>query len=78
MFRTPWTVAPLSTEFSGQEYWSGLPFPSPWALPDPGIEPRSPALKGSPSGSVVKNLPTNAGSPAGDKGLIPGSGRSFG
>ena len=31
--------------FSGQEYWSGLPFPSPGDLPDPGIEPRSPALK---------------------------------
>ena len=33
-----------SMEFSGQEYWSGLPFPSPGDLPDPGIEPRSPAL----------------------------------
>ena len=31
--------------FSRQEYWSGLPFPSPWDLPDPGIEPRSPALQ---------------------------------
>ena len=31
--------------FSGQEYWSGLPFPSPGDLPDPGIEPRSPALQ---------------------------------
>ena len=40
----PWTVAyksPLSMEFSRQEYWSGLPFPSPGDLPDPGIEPRS-------------------------------------
>ena len=36
--------APLSTEFSSQEYWSGLPFPSPGDLPDPGIEPGSPAL----------------------------------
>ena len=45
---TPWTVAcqaPLSMEFSRQEYWSGLPFPSPGDLPDPGIEPRSPALQ---------------------------------
>ena len=41
-FETPWTVAcqaPLSIEFSRQEYWSGLPFPSPGDLPHPGIEP---------------------------------------
>ena len=37
--------APLSMEFSRQEYWSGLPFPSPGDLPDPGIEPGSPALQ---------------------------------
>ena len=36
---------PLSKEFSRQEYWSGLSFPSPGDLPDPGIEPRSPALQ---------------------------------
>ena len=45
---TPWTVAhhaPLSMEFSRQEYWSELPFPSPGDLPHPGIEPRSPALQ---------------------------------
>ena len=36
---------PLSMEFSRQEYWSGLPFPSPGDLPDPGIKPRSPALQ---------------------------------
>ena len=36
---------PLSTEFSRQEYWSGLPFPSPRDLPDLGIEPRPPALQ---------------------------------
>ena len=44
---TPWTVArqaPLSMGFSRQEYWSGLPFPSPGDLPNPGIEPGSPAL----------------------------------
>ena len=43
-----WTVAhqaPLSMGFSSQEYWSGLPFPSPGDLADPGIEPRSPALQ---------------------------------
>ena len=37
--------APLSVGFSRQEYWRGLPFPSPVDLPDPGIEPRSPALQ---------------------------------
>ena len=37
--------APLSTEFSSEEYWSGLPFPSPGELLNPGIEPRSPALQ---------------------------------
>ena len=45
---TPWTVAcqaPLSLGFSKQEYWSGLPCPPPGNLPDPGIEPRSPALQ---------------------------------
>ena len=45
---TPWTVAhqaPLSMEFSRQENWSGLPFPTPGGLPDPGIEPASPALQ---------------------------------
>ena len=43
-FVTPWTLAlqaPLSMEFSRQEYWSGLPFPSPGDLPDPGMKPRS-------------------------------------
>ena len=48
LFATPWSVAyqaPLSMGFSRQEYWSGLPFPSPGDLPDPGIEPGSPALQ---------------------------------
>ena len=48
LFATPWTVAyqvPLSMGFSRQEYWSGLPFPSPGDLPDPGIDPGSPALQ---------------------------------
>ena len=42
--RTPWTIArqaPLSMRLSWQEYWSGLPFPLPGALPNPGIEPTS-------------------------------------
>ena len=48
LFATPWTVAyqaPLSMGFSRQEYWSGLPFPSPGDLPNPGIEPWSPTLQ---------------------------------
>ena len=47
-FVTPWTVAhqvPQSMEFSRQEYWSGLPFPSPGDLPDPRIELGPPALQ---------------------------------
>ena len=53
IFVTPWTVdhqAPLSMEFSRQEYWSGLPFPTPGDLPNPGIEhesPVSPTLAGA-------------------------------
>ena len=46
LFETLWTVtcqAPLSIGFSQQEYWSGLPFPSPGDLPNPGTEPASPA-----------------------------------
>ena len=90
LFATPWTVArqaPLSMGFSRQDYWSGLPFPSPGNLPNPGIEFRSPTLQADsllsepqgnyfiyilswdfPDGSVVKNLPANAG----DTGSIPG------
>ena len=47
LFATQWTVAhqaPLSMGFSRQEYWSGLPFPPPGDLPNPGMEPLSPAL----------------------------------
>ena len=54
---TPWTVAhqaPLSMEFSRQEYWSGLPFPSPEYFPNPGIEPGSPALQ---TGSLLFEPP---------------------
>ena len=48
LFGIPWTAAyqvPPSMGFSRQEYWSGLPFPSPGDLPDPGIEPGSPTLQ---------------------------------
>ena len=51
---SPWTEAcqaPLSMRFSRQEYWSGLPFPSPGHPPNPGMEPCSPALQ-------VDSLPT--------------------
>ena len=62
LFATPWTVAYQASQsigFSRQEYWSGLPLPSPGDLPDPGIEPRSPtleagALTSEPSGTVTK------------------------
>ena len=46
LFATPWTLAcqaPLSMRFSWQEYWSGLPCPSPGDLPNPGVEPASPS-----------------------------------
>ena len=49
-------------EFSGQEYWSGLPFPSPEDLPDPGIEPGSPTLQANalpsepPSAFIILNV----------------------
>ena len=62
LFATPWTVAyqaPPSMGFSRQECWSGLPFPSPGDLPDPGIKPGSPvlqadALPSEPPGTVPK------------------------
>ena len=63
LFATPWTVAyqaPPSMGFSRQEYWSRLSFPSPGDLPDPGIEPRSPALQADallsdPPGKLNRN-----------------------
>ena len=60
-FVTPWTVAhqaPPSMECSRQEYWSGLPFPSPGNLPNPGIEPRSPALQADTLTSEPPGKPT--------------------
>ena len=61
LFVTPWTVAhqaPLSMEFSRQEYWSGLPLPSPGELPEPGIEPSSLV---SPMSKYI-NIVSNQGS----------------
>ena len=63
-FATPWTVsyhAPLSMGFSRQEYWSGLPFPSPGDLPDPGIKPWSPALQTDALPSEPPGKPKQAG-----------------
>ena len=71
LFSTPWTVAhqaPPSMEFSRQEYWSRLPFPSPRDLPNPGIEPVSPTLwtdtlLSEPPGNPIsqrKAVPKNA------------------
>ena len=79
---TPWTVAcqdPLPIRFSRQEYWSGVPFPSPGDHPDPGIEPESPALQvdspltepwgkpthSFPGSSSGKELTCNAEDPSG-------------
>ena len=66
LYATLWTVAhqaPLSTGFSRQEYWSGLPFPSRGDLPDPGIKPWSPALQ-------ADSLPTEL------PGKLPGNSRN--
>ena len=56
----PWIVAcpaPLSMGFSRQEYWSGLPFPSPEDLPDPGIKLRSPALQADDLSTELRGKP---------------------
>ncbi|CAM9720312.1 unnamed protein product [Rangifer tarandus platyrhynchus] len=61
---TPWTIAcqaPLSMGFSGQEYRSGLPFPSPGDLPNTGIEPRPPALQADSLPSLPPGKPTSRG-----------------
>ena len=63
-FATSWSVAsraPLSMGFSRQEYWSGLPFPSPGDLPNPGIKPRSPALQADSLPIEPPGEPKNSG-----------------
>ena len=63
LFATPWAVAyqaSPSMGFSRQEYWSGLPFPSPEDFPDPGIEPRPPELQAD---SLLSEPPGNPLSP---------------
>ena len=57
---TPWTIvcqSPLSMGFPRQEYWSGLPFPPPGDLPDPGIEPESPVSPALAAGFFTIVLP---------------------
>ena len=73
---TWWTVAlqaPLSMGFSRQEYWSGLPFPSPVNLPDPRIEPGSPALQADflPTEPPGKSKNTELGSRSLLQGILP-------
>ena len=63
LFATPWPVAyqvPPSMGFSRQEYWNGLPFPSPGDLPDPGIEPRSPTFQAEALTSEPPGKPTSS------------------
>ena len=60
LFVTPWTVddqAPPSMGVSRQEYWSGLPFPSPGDLPDPGIKPGPPTLQADSLPSIEETYP---------------------
>ena len=67
LFLTPQTVAhhiPLSMGFSRQEYWGGLPFPSPRDLPDPGIEPGSPAWQSDTLPSELQSFLSQNSSPA--------------
>ena len=62
LFACPWTVAgqaPLSIGFSSQEHWSGLPFPSPGYLPNPGIKPRFPALQADSLPTELQRKPVS-------------------
>ena len=73
LFVTPWTLAYQalpSMGFSRQEYWSGLPFPSPGDLPNPGIEPGSPALQ---TDTLLSKPPGKPSNPADVGNLIFGS-----
>ena len=73
LFATPWTIAhqaPPSMGFSRQEYWSGLPFPSPGDLPDPGIQPTSPALEADALTSEPPGKPWKSSYANEDKGIV--------
>ena len=59
LFATPWTLQ--SMEFSRPEYWSGEPFPTPGDLPNPEIEPRSPALQEDSLPAEPRGKPKNTG-----------------
>ena len=59
LFATPWTIQ--STELSRPEHWSGEPFPSPGDLPNPGIEPRTPALQADSLPAEPQGKPKNTG-----------------
>ena len=59
----PYGLSPLSMECSSQEHWSVLPFPSPWHLPNPGSEPRSPALQADSLPSEPPGSRNNRSSP---------------
>ena len=77
LFVTPWTVAhqaPLSMGFSRHEYWSGLPFPSPGGLLNPGIKPRSPALQADALTSEPPGKPRDSISDSSERLLQIGSG----
>ena len=81
LFATPWTIAcqtPLPTELSRQEYWSGLPFPSPEDIPNPDIKPRSPALQADslPSEPLGKSKNTGVAYPVLAYPFSRGSSRS--
>ena len=70
LFATPWTVTyetSPSMGFSRQEYWSGLPFPSPGDLPDPGIKPGSPALE---AGTLTSEPPGKPYGATEDRGIV--------
>ena len=73
LFATSWTVAyqaPPSMGFPRQEYWSGVPFPSPGDLSDPGIEPRSPTLQAEFLPAELRGKPKNTG--VGNLSLLQG------
>ena len=73
LFATLWTVAYQalpSMEFSRQEYWSGLSFPSPRILPNPGIKPRLPALQVDASPSETAGKPISRGVKANDPRVL--------
>ena len=64
LFEIPWTVArqaPLSMGSSRQEYWSGLPFPSPGDLPNPGTDPKSPEMQAYSLPSEPPGKPSDDG-----------------